>query len=98
MDVIEKFRLLAGKKIKTIVLPEGASSEDMMDAIKQELDKQSDEPAAPGDVPGVEAQESVAPSMDESSVSVESESTEAMEEFKSSTEQGGTELPADVPQ
>jgi preprotein translocase subunit SecG len=82
----------------TIVLPEGASSEDMMDAIKQELDKQSDEPAAPGDVPGVEAQESVAPSMDGSSVSVESESTEAMEEFRSSTEQGGTELPADVPQ
>ena len=74
----------------TIVLPDGASDEEMMDAIKQELDKQSSEQAPAGDVPAVDDQEAAA--------SADSESTEAIEEFKSSTEQGGTELPADVPQ
>ena len=79
----------------TIILPEGASSDDMVDAIEQELEKQSAKQVSPEDVPEVETQEAAPSSVDESAAA---ESTEAIEEFKTTTEQSGTELPADVPQ
>ena len=79
----------------TIVLPEGASSEDMMDAIKQELENQSQGQATPGDVPGVQTQEPAELPVEESS---DADSAKAMEEFKSTTEQSETALPSDVPQ
>ena len=79
----------------TIVIPEGASSEDMVDAIKQELEKQSEGQPAPADVPGVQTQDAVEAS---SSAATEADSAKAMEEFKSTTEQSETELPSDVPQ
>lgn len=83
----------------TIVLPEGASSEEMLDAIKQELEKQSGEQAIPGDIPGIEAPDtSEIPAVKPSDVSMDSDASEVVEEFKSATENSETELPSDVPQ
>ena len=74
----------------TINLPDGASNEEMMEAIKKEIEKQAGG-STPSDVPNMGGQEFF-------DSSPESDPVEIMEEIESTTNQTGTELPADVPQ
>ena len=76
---------------ETLDLPEGASGEEMMEAIKQEVEKQANGQSTPSDVPNVGDQDF----LDDSP---ETDSVEIMEEIENTTNQSETELPADVPQ
>lgn len=76
---------------ETLNLPDGASNEEMMEAIKKEIEKQAGEPSSQSDVPNVSEQEFFDASPDD-------KSAEIIEEIESKTNQSGTELPSDVPQ